>query len=84
MDDAPVTLIPVLQDNYVALLHSPDGRSVAIVDPAEAEPVIRHLEAHDLSPMAILNTHHHPDHVGGNRELQRTYDLPRTATASRA
>jgi len=79
--EPPVTLIPVLQDNYVALLHSPDGRSVAIVDPAEAEPVIRHLEAHDLSPLAILNTHHHPDHVGGNRELKATYDLPVFASA---
>jgi hydroxyacylglutathione hydrolase len=74
--ESPVTLLPVLRDNYVALLHAPAGGGVAIVDPAEAEPVIRHIEANGLSPLAILNTHHHPDHVGGNRELQRTYDLP--------
>ena len=73
---SPVVLIPALRDNYVALLHSPDGRNVAIIDPSEAEPVIRHLEAHGLQPLAIFNTHHHPDHVGGNRELQKTYDLP--------
>ncbi|HKJ71285.1 MAG TPA: hydroxyacylglutathione hydrolase [Gammaproteobacteria bacterium] len=74
--ESPVTLIPALRDNYVALLHSPDGRSVAIVDPSEPEPVIRHLEETGLQPLAIFNTHHHPDHVGGNRELQKTYDLP--------
>lgn len=74
--EASVALIPALRDNYVALLHSPDGRSVAIIDPSEAEPVIRHLEERGLQPLAIFNTHHHPDHVGGNRELQKTYDLP--------
>lgn len=71
-----VELIPALGDNYVALLPSPNGRNVAIIDPAEAEPVIRHMEAGGLQPVAILNTHHHPDHTGGNRELQKTYDLP--------
>ncbi|KPV40395.1 hypothetical protein AN478_06215 [Thiohalorhabdus denitrificans] len=74
--DTPVVLIPALRDNYVALLHSPNGRNVAIIDPAEAEPVIRYLREHDLQPVAIFNTHHHPDHVGGNRELQKAYDLP--------
>ncbi len=76
-----VALIPALQDNYVALLHSPDERSVAIIDPSEAEPVIHYIEDRGLQPLAILNTHHHPDHVGGNRELQKVYDLPVYASA---
>ncbi len=71
-----VELSPALVDNYVALLLSPYGRNVAIVDPAEAEPVIRHLRERYLQPVAIFNTHHHPDHTGGNRELQKAYDLP--------
>jgi hydroxyacylglutathione hydrolase len=74
--EPPVALIPALRDNYVALLFAPDERSVAIIDPSEAEPVIRYLEDNGLQPLAIFNTHHHPDHVGGNRELQKTYDLP--------
>ncbi|MEF8793751.1 hydroxyacylglutathione hydrolase [Thiohalorhabdus sp.] len=74
--EPPVALIPALRDNYVALLHSPDGRSVAIIDPSESEPVARYLESRGLQPLAIFNTHHHPDHVGGNRELQKAYDLP--------
>ena len=73
---SPVDLIPALSDNYIAVLRSPDGRRAAIVDPAEAEPVEQFLEATDLVPVAILNTHHHPDHVGGNRALQTRYDLP--------
>ena len=74
--EPPVVLIPALRDNYVALLFSPNGNNVAIIDPSEAEPVIRYLEDTGLQPLAIFNTHHHPDHVGGNRELQKTYDLP--------
>ncbi|MFA9460745.1 hydroxyacylglutathione hydrolase [Thiohalorhabdus methylotrophus] len=74
--DTPVALVPALRDNYVALLHSPNGRNVAIIDPSEADPVKRFLEERDLQPVAIFNTHHHPDHVGGNRELQKAYDLP--------
>ena len=74
--EPPVVLIPALRDNYVALLRSPDGRNAAIIDPSESEPVFRYLETHGLQPLAILNTHHHPDHVGGNRELQKAYDLP--------
>ncbi len=74
--ESPVVLIPALRDNYIALLYATDGRSVVIVDPSEAEPAIRYIENRGLQPLAILNTHHHPDHVGGNRELQQTYDLP--------
>jgi hydroxyacylglutathione hydrolase len=56
-------------DNYIFLLHSPAERIAAVVDPADAEPVIEQLNRLDADLVAIFNTHHHNDHVGGNRQL---------------
>ena len=64
-----VSLIPVLSDNYVFVLHGDPGGGAAVVDPAVADPVIAWLEARDLHLAAILHTHHHHDHIGGTPEL---------------
>lgn len=68
-----VTIIPVLQDNYAYLIETPDNGPVAVLDPGEAAPVIRVLEEKNLSPAYILNTHHHGDHIAGNRTLKEKY-----------
>jgi len=62
--------IPVLSDNFIYLVREPVSNTVAIVDPAVAGPVMD--EAHRLGWKIthILNTHHHPDHVGGNMEIK--------------
>jgi hydroxyacylglutathione hydrolase len=64
-----VSLLPALSDNYIFLLHDPQHNIAAVVDPAEAKPVLRRLEELGAELVAIFNTHHHMDHVGGNREL---------------
>lgn len=61
--------IPVLSDNYIFLLHDPSTRQAAAIDPAEATPVLQQLHTLDAQLVAIFNTHHHSDHVGGNRTL---------------
>ncbi|MEM9535488.1 MAG: hydroxyacylglutathione hydrolase [Cyanobacteria bacterium P01_E01_bin.45] len=61
--------LPVLNDNYVFLLFDPVKREAAAVDPAIAPPVLDKLATLDATLVAIFNTHHHFDHVGGNREL---------------
>ncbi len=61
--------LPVLTDNYIFLIWDPAGREAAVVDPAVAEPVLQRLAALGLTLSAIFNTHHHADHVGGNRPL---------------
>jgi hydroxyacylglutathione hydrolase len=61
--------LAVLHDNYIFLLHDPDRATAAVVDPAVAAPVLRHLQTLDSTLVAIFNTHHHSDHVGGNTEL---------------
>lgn len=68
-----VRQIPALNDNYIYLVHEPVTGATAAVDPAEAEPVMEALAAAGWHLSLILNTHHHSDHVGGNRALkQRT------------
>ncbi len=62
--------VPCLRDNYAWLAFDRDDGVCAVVDPSEAKPVIRALDANGLKLTHILNTHHHPDHVGGNLELQ--------------
>jgi hydroxyacylglutathione hydrolase len=66
-----VEIVPVLSDNYVFLLHEPNSGATAAVDPAVPGPVIEALAAKGWRLSHIFNTHHHADHTGGNRELQR-------------
>lgn len=63
--------LPVLNDNYIYLLHDPVSGETAAVDPAVAQPVLDVLEQNDWKLTYILNTHHHSDHVGGNLELKQ-------------
>jgi hydroxyacylglutathione hydrolase len=60
--------VPCLSDNY-AYIVTAGGPDAIVVDPSEAEPVAAALAAGGLRLAAILNTHHHFDHVGGNEGL---------------
>jgi len=64
-----ITIIPCLHDNYAYLLRA--GDLCAVIDAPEAAPVVAALHGARLTH--ILNTHHHPDHSGGNRELKEAY-----------
>ncbi len=66
-----VTPIPCLRDNYAYLVSAGQGDEAIVVDACEAAPVLDALEEHQLRLIAILTTHHHSDHVGGNGELSR-------------
>lgn len=61
-----VVQIPLLRDNYGYLVVCEDTNDAAIIDPSEAEPVLRKVEEQKVKLTAILNTHHHRDHTGGN------------------
>lgn len=65
--------LPALSDNYIFVLHDPASQTAAVVDPAEAEPVLRCLSNLNAKLIAIFNTHHHGDHVGGNAQLLRAF-----------
>ncbi len=65
--------LPSLSDNYIFLLHDPNRKIAAVVDPAEATPVLHCLTELGAKLTAIFNTHHHSDHVGGNTTLLRQF-----------
>ena len=65
-----IVRIPVLNDNYVWLMREPQSGAVGVVDPAVAGPVLAEAEKRRWKITHILNTHHHGDHVGGNREIK--------------
>ncbi|MFC4350643.1 hydroxyacylglutathione hydrolase [Fodinicurvata halophila] len=66
--------IPVLNDNYVYLIREADNGSVGVIDPAVAGPVLKEAERLGWTITHIINTHHHPDHVGGNLEIKKATD----------
>jgi len=59
--------IRVLTDNVIWLWKK--NKSVVVIDPALSQPVIKYLKANNLKLEAILQTHHHSDHIGGTKEL---------------
>jgi hydroxyacylglutathione hydrolase len=61
--------IPCLQDNYAYLVICSQAGEAAVVDPSEAIPVLQEVRSQGIKLTAILNTHHHWDHVGGNEQL---------------
>ena len=66
--------IPCLNDNYAYIVNDVVTKTIGVVDPSEAEPIINYLKKEKLELNYILNTHHHFDHVDGNIELQKLYN----------
>jgi hydroxyacylglutathione hydrolase len=71
-----VERIPTLSDNYTYLVIDPASREAAIIDAPEAEPVRERVERVEARVVAVLSTHHHPDHSGANPELAKHYGVP--------
>ncbi|UTW58396.1 hydroxyacylglutathione hydrolase [Kordiimonas sp. SCSIO 12603] len=74
MASLEIIQIPVMQDNYLYLIHEPNSGETAIVDPAVEEPVIEALEKRGWQLTHIINTHHHWDHTGANLVLKEKYN----------
>ena len=70
-----IQIIKCLQDNYSYLIIDETNLNACVVDPSEAKPIIDVIESNKINLKYILNTHHHFDHVGGNKELKKKYDV---------
>ncbi len=64
-----IVSIPCRADNYAYLLICDKTQRAVVVDPSEAEPVLKTIDTHGVKLVGIWNTHHHYDHVGGNKEV---------------
>jgi len=70
-----VEIIKCLQDNYSYLIIDENSRSACVVDPSESKPIIDFVKKNNINLKYILNTHHHFDHIGGNKDLKKVYNL---------
>ena len=68
-----ITPIQCLNDNYAYIINDKDSKTVGVVDPSDASPIISFLNEKKIKLDYILNTHHHFDHIGGNIELKKLY-----------
>ncbi|XP_049905757.1 probable hydrolase PNKD [Epinephelus moara] len=65
--------IPVLSDNYSYLVIDTASSVAVVVDPADPQTVQAVLEEEGVTLEAILCTHKHWDHSGGNKGLKRLH-----------
>jgi hydroxyacylglutathione hydrolase len=68
----PIVSLPFEENTYVVWR---DGRADALVIDPGLEPslILDFLHDQGLTPAAILNTHGHADHIGGNATLKEAF-----------
>jgi hydroxyacylglutathione hydrolase len=74
MSTYEVIPLHAFKDNYVWTIR--DASHAAVVDPGDARPVLDYLQREKLQLAAVINTHHHADHVGGNAALLERGKVP--------
>src|SRR5437763_1653374 len=67
---------PFDENTYIAW--RPERRDVLVIDPGlEPDAILDFLRERDLQVAAILNTHGHGDHIGGNAAVKEAFpDAP--------
>jgi len=66
--------VPILSDNYAWLLKDSVTGATAIVDPADAKPIIEAIEKAGGRLDMILLTNHHADHIAGVDEVRARFN----------
>lgn len=71
-----IVQLPVLMDNYAYFVTCPQTGKVGLIDSPDAVAILDYLRREGKEPSAILNTHHHWDHAGGNKEICEQFEIP--------
>lgn len=69
--------IPVREDNYAYLLIDNTSKKAAAVDPYSFDKVKAAADQYGVQIVAVITTHHHFDHSGGNEQFAKAFpDVP--------
>jgi hydroxyacylglutathione hydrolase len=66
-----IIAVPQLSDNYAYLVVDDASKECGVVDCSEADQVLAEVKRQGLKLVAVMPTHWHFDHVGGNEDLAR-------------
>ena len=67
-----IVSMPFEENTYLVWL--PDRHDAVVIDPGlEPEAILEFLREQQLSVAAILNTHGHADHIGGNETIKEAF-----------
>eukprot|EP00931_Biecheleriopsis_adriatica_P121078 TRINITY_DN96159_c0_g1_i1.p1 TRINITY_DN96159_c0_g1~~TRINITY_DN96159_c0_g1_i1.p1 ORF type:complete len:323 (+),score=41.30 TRINITY_DN96159_c0_g1_i1:40-969(+) len=69
-----IQLIPALGDNYMYLIISRREPKAVAVDPVEGDKILEACKREGVTLAAVLTTHYHSDHSGGNEYLAQQID----------
>ncbi len=69
--DQKIIGLRVLKDNIIWVWIK--GENAVVIDPSISKPVVEYLEKNNINLKAILQTHHHSDHIGGTQELLKKW-----------
>ncbi len=71
----------------IGVIANNSGQAILVdtgIDQQVAKKTLKILEEHKLKPVAVINTHSHADHIGGNQLLQDRLGIPVYATEGEA
>lgn len=71
----------------IGVIHCGNGEAIVIdtgIDQQVAKKLLKALEGEGLAPRAVINTHSHADHTGGNALLQSRCGVPVYASTGEA
>ena len=72
--------VAVLNDNIVWIwVH---GDQAVVIDPAVSDPIVDWLDRRGLELVAVLQTHHHSDHIGGTLGLLQRWSSAEVIAAA--
>jgi len=79
-----IVAVPAFADNYLWLVHDPESRETAVVDPGDGAAVLAEAGARGWNVGQVWNTHWHPDHTGGNAAVIAATGATLSAPAAEA